>query len=367
MTREIFEVDAPYKFTFPVEKAESRADGLYLVGMATGPEVDSQNERVHPTLIQKWADQINKGEIEVVYRDWHQKENSMADLGVLTKAWVDDTNHLGVEVRLDEDNPTAVYIHKSINKKGKKYGMSVFGKVHSYADEYEPTLKRNVRTFYDATLEEVSNTTRPIYTPSLGTVLSKAVSEAATGDTRLSEEAKTGTESTEATTTETTEVKTETTTDSGAATAPDTGKAPETAANENTTVEKAVKSENKKDEKALQGIVKNWTALGEQLRAAGLLLDTTEGSGSSEETTVTKSESGTSQGDTSAPDAVTTLQKSVTELASVVTALADRISDGGAPGLIAKSETVDPLAELKDEQDPIERLRLALAVQHGEG
>lgn len=360
MTREIFEVDAPYKFTFPVEKAESRTDGLYLVGMATGPEVDSQNERVHPTLIQKWADQINRGEVEVVYRDWHQKETSMADLGVLTKAWVDDTNHLGVEVKLDEDHPFAVYIHKSV-KKGKQYGMSVFGKVHSYADEYEPTLKRNVRTFYDATLEEVSNTTRPIYTPSFGTVLSKAVSEAATGDIRLSEEARTA-ESTEATTTETTEVKTETTTDSGAATAPDTGKAPETAADE--TVEKAVKAEDKKSEKALQGIVKNWTALGEQLKAAGLLPSTTEGSGSGEETTVTKSETVETTKDTSAPDVVT-LQKSVNTLAEVVTALADRISDGGAPGLIQKSEAVDPLAELKAEENPIERLRLGLAVLHG--
>ena len=245
MTREIFEVNAPFKFTFPVEKAESRPDGLYLVGMATGPEVDSQNERVHPSLIQKWADQINKGEITVMYRDWHQKDTSLSDLGFLTKAWVDDTHHLGVEVKLDEDHPTAVYIHKSV-KKGKQYGMSVFGNVISYADEYEPALKRNVRTFYDATLEEVSNTTRPIYTPSFGTVLSKAVTEAASGDNQLGNEVATNPASGEAvTSTESTEVKTTTTTDSGAATAPDTGKAPETAADE--TVEKAVKAERQEE------------------------------------------------------------------------------------------------------------------------
>src|SRR5690349_11436016 len=221
MTREIFEVSAPYKFTIPVEKAESRDDGLYLVGLATGPEIDSQNERVHPNLIKKWTDQINSGEIEVMYRDWHQKESSLADLGVVTKAWVDDENHMGVEVKLDEDHPTAVYIHKSIEKKGKKYGMSVFGKVISYADEYVAELKRNVRTFYDATLEEVSNTTRPIYTPSLGTVLAKAVTEAATGDNQLGDEVKTTPDANDAAVAAPAaeEVKPENTTDSGAATA----------------------------------------------------------------------------------------------------------------------------------------------------
>lgn len=362
MTREIFEVEAPYKFTFPVQKADERADGIYLIGMATGPEIDSQNERVHPSLIHKWANQINRGEIEVVYRDWHQKDTSLSDLGIVTKAWVDETDHLGIEVKLDEDHPTAVYIHKSV-KKGKQYGMSVFGKVISYADEYLQDVKRNVRTFYDATLEEVSNTTKPVYTPSFGTVLSKAVSEAAVGDNRLGDEVKTTPQDSSE------EVNTSTTTDSGAATAPDTGEAPETAA-DNTTVEKAVKSENKKDEKALAGIVKNWTALGEQLKAAGLLPEADAASGStSEETTVTKSEDSQDSAEastSSAPDdSVATLQKSVNSLAEVVTALAGKISDGGAPVVVQKSEA-DPLGELKAEVDPIERLRLALAVKHGE-
>lgn len=366
MTRQVFEVEAPYKFTFPVEKAESRADGLYLVGMASGPEIDSQNERVHPSLIKKWADQINTGQIEVIYRDWHQKDSSLEDLGVVTKAWVDDTDHLGIEVKLDEDHPTAVYIHKKASA-GKKYGMSVFGKVISYADEYVQDLKRNVRTFYDATLDEVSNTTRPIYTPSFGTVLSKAVTEAAVGDNKLGNEVQTPATTEVKTEEVTTEVKTDNTTDSGAATAPETGKAPETVADE-TVVEKAVKTETKKDEKAIQAIVKNYVALGTQLKEAGLLPDGDEST--SEETTVTKSETSTDAdkgASASAPDdSVAILAKSVTSLTEIVTALAGKVSDGGTPVLVQKSEAADPLAELKAEQDPIERLRLALAVAHGE-
>ncbi len=60
------------------------------------------------------------------------------------------------------------------------------------------------------------------------------------------------------------------------------------------------------------------------------------------------------------------LSKSVTELTSIVTALADRVSDGTSAKLIQKSEPVDPLAELKAIESPLERLRLGLAVAHGE-
>lgn len=367
MTREVFEVEAPYKFTMPLEKAEQRADGYYLVGLASGPEVDSQNERVHPSLIMKWADQINSGQITVKYRDWHQKDTSLEDLGDITKAWVDENNHLGVEVKLDEDHPTAMFIYKKA-KAGKQFGMSVFGKVISFADEFDQALQRKVRTFYDATLDEVSNTTRPVWTPSFGTVLAKAVTEAANGDNRLGDEVKVS----EATVSETTTTET---TDSGAATAPDTGKAPEEAAvettkvetAETTEVEKAIKTDTKKDAKLLEGIVNTYNTLGQKLQAAGLLSVEDEGEkvATAEETTVTKSETTESTEATSAPD-VATLSKAVSDLTGIVAALADRIPDGSAPGVLRKADAVDPMAELAAIEDPIERLRLGLAAAHGQ-
>lgn len=361
-----FETVAPYKFTFPIQKAEERNGSKYLIGVASGPEIDSQDERVHPSLIQKWADYINSGG-EVVYRDWHNEMRSDADLGVVTKAWVTDTNHLGVEVLLDEDHPTAMWIYKKA-RQGKQFGMSVKGSVRKFVDEYDATLKKAVRTFYDATLEEVSSTTRPIYTPSFGTVLAKAVMEA--DGENMSEEVKTET-------VESTEVTTDTKTETGAATAPDTGNAPETAdgtadANPEAapeaapeTVEKAVKGETKKDEKAIGKIVSLYTALGAELDKAGLLpsSETT----TTEETTVTKSEVETaSENDASAPEVVE-LRKSVGELYAIVSALADRTPDGSAPGLLRKAEEKDALEELKSIEDPRDRLRNAFAVKHGDG
>ena len=105
------------------------------------------------------------------------------------------------------------------------------------------------------------------------------------------------------------------------------------------------------------------------MKAAGLITDD-ETATSSEETKVEKSEGAqATEGTTaSAPDAnVETLSKAVTSLTEIVTALADRVSDGGAPAVVQKAESTDPLAELKAVEDPIERLRLSLAVAHGEG
>ena len=358
-----YDVIAPFKFTFPIAKAEERSGGKYLIGIATGPEIDSEGDRVHPTLIAQWADYINSGG-EVIYRDWHNKNSSAADLGQVTKAWVTDDNHMGVEVMIDEDNPTAMYIWKKA-KQGKQFGMSVFGNVRRYANEYDPNLKKAVRTFYDATLEEVSNTTRPIYTPSFGTVLAKAVMDANEGN--MSEEVKTTPEAPEVTTQPDT-------TDTGAATAPDTGKAPEAApatpqpapeaapatTDAPETVEKAVKGENKRDEQAMARIVKNWKALGADLEAAGLLNET-------EETTVEKSESAASETATTPAPEVVQLQKSVTELAQVVSALADRIPDGSAPGVLRKAEEKNAVEEIAEIEDARDRLRFAFAAKHGDG
>jgi hypothetical protein len=365
MTKE-FETIAPFKFTFPIQKAEERSTGKYLIGMAAGPGIDSQGERVHPTLIAKWADYINSGG-EVIYRDHHNKNSSASDLGQVTKAWVTDDDHLGIEVLLDEDHPTAMYIWKKA-RQGKQFGMSVFGNVRRYADEWDATVKKAVRTFYDATLEEVSNTTRPVYTPSLGTVLAKAVNDA--DEVTMSEEVKTETvvEPAKEVTTETT------TTEAGAATAPDTGKAPEatdgsadavtTETTEEVVVEKAVKGETKKDDKALQAIVKNWQALGTQLQAAGLLPAENE---ETEETTVQKSETeAVETADAPAPEVVE-LRKAVTELTTLVGALADAIPDAKAPGVILKSEEKSAIEEIEAIVDPRDRLRNAFAVKHGDG
>jgi len=178
-----------FKFTFPVLKAESREDGLYILGFASGPEVDTDDERIAPEAIERFAKQIEERQAmgdPLPYRDAHAPDGVLRDLGVLTKAWINEHFHLGVEVRLDSDNPASVYLFNQVSK-GKQFGMSVSGTVLDWASEFVAELGRSIRTFKHVVLDEISNTTRPAWYPSLGTVLAKSVSDADDGAATMGE------------------------------------------------------------------------------------------------------------------------------------------------------------------------------------
>jgi hypothetical protein len=358
-----------FKYTIPVEKAFVGEDGgMRLIGAATGPEVDLEYQRVHPKLIDKWISQINSGAMEVIYDDWHKKDQDSitADLGRVEKAHKDEKGHMWVTILLDEDNPVSQYIHKAA-RKGKQYGMSIAGDATDWVDEVIDGHR--VRTITDGILERIAHTTRPIWTPSFGTVISKAIDAAqsgsANGETQVAEETTVSTQPVE-NTTETTEVTetTTATTDSGAATNPDSGKAPEeSGANTETPVEKAVSADTKRDQKKLDKIVKLVGQLNGALAEIGLSGVEVETSTNDEPEKVAKA--GTVEDESEKAD-VAELTKIVKAQSEQIAALMDRVSDGSAPGALKKSTPVDPLAELKAIDNPIERLRLGLAVQHGE-
>jgi hypothetical protein len=349
-------VNAPYKYTFPIEKAFIGEDGKpRLIGAATGPEVDLENQRVAPVLIDKWIGQINGRQIDVVYDDNHRTDQIAGDLGTVEKAWKNESGHMMVQVLLDEDNPMAQYIHKAAMK-GKQYGMSVFGKATRFVDEI--VSGQRVRTILDGTLERIAHTTRPVWTPSFGTVLSKAVdtalTETANGDTSVSEENKTETPEQKPEVVEKAAAA-EANTDSGAAKNPESGKTP---SGTEEVVEKAISADSKKDQKKMEKIVKLHGELGALLAEVGLSGEeaATEAAASAE---VKKSQSNTEE-----DERFEKIEKSLSSLADLVVKLAGT-PDGSAPGSLRKSEAVDPLAELNAVEDPIERLRLAMAVSHG--
>lgn len=171
---------AQFRYTFPIAKAEEREDGVYITGLASGPEIDRDGERVTVDAIASFSRQVEMAAEmgdPIPYRDAHAKDGVLRDLGVVTKAWITPDFHLGVEVRLDtDDNPAALSLYKQI-KKGKQFGMSVAGHVLDFADEYVAEFGKIVRTFKDVVLEEISNTTRPAWYPSFGSVLSKAIKD----------------------------------------------------------------------------------------------------------------------------------------------------------------------------------------------
>lgn len=174
---------AAFKYTFPITKSEQRADGRYIIGYASGPEVDLEGERMAPEAIQRFAEQINTQtddpELMLVYRDAHAPDGVLRDLGVIKKAWINEHMHLGIEVRLDDDNPASDFLWKQVDGRKKQYGMSVSGRVLDYADEFVSEVGKTVRTYKNVVLDEISNTTRPAWYPSFGSVLSKSIKDAA--------------------------------------------------------------------------------------------------------------------------------------------------------------------------------------------
>lgn len=175
---------ANFKYTFPIAKAEQRADGFFLTGYASGPEVDTEGERMAPEAIARFSEQINgtDDDTRLVYRDAHAKDGVLRDLGEITKAWVTEKFHLGIEVKLDEANPASMYLFRQIKDKGKQYGMSVAGHVIDYANEFVEEVGKNVLTYKNVMLDEISNTTRPAWYPSFGSVLAKSIKDASDDD-----------------------------------------------------------------------------------------------------------------------------------------------------------------------------------------
>lgn len=174
---------ANFKYTFPIAKAEARADGNYIIGYASGPEIDSEGERISVEAIKMFSDQINAssdGE-RLPYVDAHAPDGVMRELGEITRAWITEKLHLGIEVKLDMDNAASDTLWKRINK-GKQYGMSVAGRVLDYAMEFAESVGKSVLTYKNVVLDEISNTTRPAWYPSLGTVLAKSIKDASSND-----------------------------------------------------------------------------------------------------------------------------------------------------------------------------------------
>lgn len=185
--------NAGFKYTIPITKSTADEDGLYIYGEATGPEVDMQDEALAPEAIESFAQQIKQRAADgnpVPYLDEHPKDvgrGVLRHLGDLVDGGITEKGHLWVKVRLHEDNPAATFLYRQINA-GKQFGMSVSGDVTSWADNLNKALGRKIRTFKSIVLNHIANTTKPVWTPSFGTVLNRAIDKALSEGETMAEE-----------------------------------------------------------------------------------------------------------------------------------------------------------------------------------
>lgn len=163
-----------FKITVPLEKSEREDGGWYVKGVAAGANVvDKQGDMLLPEAISKLAAQINSNPVPL--RNQHQVDSITEDIGEVVKAQMTPDFELYIEARLDQDNPVAQYLWKKLDQR-KQYGMSIRGDTHSPIIEKSST--GYISKHHTVNLAEVSVTTRPYYTHSLGTVLRKAIDDA---------------------------------------------------------------------------------------------------------------------------------------------------------------------------------------------
>lgn len=370
--------EAAFKYTFPISKAEERADGFYITGFASGPEVDTEGERMAPEAIERFAEQINSTDPDqrLVYRDAHAPDGVLRDLGDITRAWVNEHFHLGIEVKLNMDNPAAAFLFKQI-KRGKQYGMSVAGHVVDYANEFVEEVGKNVLTYKNVMLDEISNTTRPAWYPSFGTVLAKSVKDASetigkedmsnTAQAELDTKVEDATKSDEST--EATEDTTEKAADAAAESTDETTEKADESTNDD--VEKAGRKVSGVTAAELLGVFNTMQAA---LTNIGVLAaPATDDVATDSE----KSASGAQEDTTEKTDGAGSTEPVITKsdldaLAADLKKAQERIAELEArpatlvPGVItdaSKSAAADELAEFLSKASPSEKMRLAFALQ----
>ena len=347
----------------PLEKAE-RDDGKWIIkGKASGLGVDQENYIMRPQAIQSMARSIN--ESPVPFKDWHPKGSILGeDLGVVISAQVSPEWDLDVEVELDPTHPISQRIWSQIDK-GKQYGMSVHGKAEDFKVEFEQSIGKNALAIYSVDIDEVSITTKPIWTPSLGTVIKKAIDEAESKSVDI------GDISNMETPVQVGDVITVTDTNQPTDSEPIVAKneevvtssAPENvvAASELVVVEKAVSTDTAREARKLAKLVTLHKQFGTLLEELELTVEPQSNSidESSEPVTVEKSASDDD-------DRYIRLEKALNETRDQLEILKSQIPDTPIPGVLIRKNEVDEIREAMESMDPRERLLVGLAAMHNE-
>ena len=339
-----------FEFALPIEKAE-REDGWYLTAVAAGPDVDAQRERLAPQVLEGFVRQIQTN--PVPFLNWHNQNDALAEMGEVTKAWLNPDFKMGVEVKLDQDHHGAQTLWRKLDQ-GKQFGMSVAGKVHDFKDEYEKSAGR-VRTYYDVTLEEISLTTKPIYTPSFGTVLRKAA-DTSLNEGDMSKETNDTPKSAETEVTVTESVKEEVVETPASS---EQVSEPETPAAEEQAVEKAASKRTNEDARKLKKLVsmhREMSSLIAELVLSGGDDDATDAASTSEPVVAQKAEE-------TQPVDTTLLKSEIAELRAIIDDLKERTPAGERPAVLIKKSDEEELYKALSEMTPSDKLRFALAVK----
>ena len=138
----------------------------WLVGIASGPRLDLQNERCSPRALEMMRQAIVSGQIPLRKSHWGDWDEEM---GFLREGSIDPAGDLEIRVWLDKDMDYCKTLKRRLDgepAKGvapRKLGLSMGGRVTEWFLEPGPTSSQFVRVLDAIELDHVCVTSAPAY------------------------------------------------------------------------------------------------------------------------------------------------------------------------------------------------------------
>lgn len=163
----------PFKLQINLTKAYKDEHGdAYIEGVASGPKVDLTNERMDPKALESMVASIEKRIIEL--RDAHKDEWN-DDIGEVVSLSLSPDYDLLYKAKLDLRLSKAQDLWYRMTEKGRQFGVSIGGSVVRAGKEWVAELGREIYTYFDVELFEISITRQAAYQHSYAAVVTNSL------------------------------------------------------------------------------------------------------------------------------------------------------------------------------------------------
>ena len=169
VSKKSFEGELAFKMLVPIEKQYDEMTGklAYFGGIASNTDVDRDNERISPNVLQKMA-----ADLEMNSTVFFNHKHDELPIGKVVKAWVEDGN---LKVKIMPSRAKAVEDVITQISEGVLKSFSIGGKVKKAESVYDQKSGKHVKEIKDLDLYEVSVVGVPANPgASIGEFISKA-------------------------------------------------------------------------------------------------------------------------------------------------------------------------------------------------
>lgn len=167
-----------FRYWMTVEKTINQNGEIFVQGVATGPKVDADNEKMSDSVIRNFFNAIkekSQTNNPLPLTDGHPKGGGiLAEIGEIVDAQILPNKDLFIKARLDANHPSTNVLTDRIAK-GKKYAFSIEGWLNApRRTVFVKGSNQSVQEYTDLVPKSISITTEPSYLPSFLEVVKKA-------------------------------------------------------------------------------------------------------------------------------------------------------------------------------------------------